>query len=637
MFIGRPYTTTISESTSVSSTIEVTPQILVTDKDSGVNSEITVNCMNDETNDSEACESFYITTEKISDGKYMAVLVLRKALDYETRSSYLLTLIARDGAITNSLSANATVTIQVIDVQDQVPVFINAPYSASVLENTRPGESILKIAAMDGDTGHPNPVKLTLENDKLEYFDLRYDEDIYNGMATLVTSQKPLDRENPMVLRNGGVYAFSVRATEIMKDGSSGDSTTSQITIVVKDVDDNFPEFNQNNFNISIPENLEFDTPLPGLGIVVTDRDLAENSVYNLVLKNIMNSEGVFSVVPSNGSGRTPVVVKVKDPSHLDYDVIDPNMRIFKFDVIATVHDKELSMTRVTVNLLDENDNSPVFNQSKYFVRVQENATVGTQIANISAIDKDSGLFSQITYKVKGFGSEYFRIDPVTGLLLVARPLDYETQKSFSLSLVALDGGDRETLANLMIELIDVNDNYPMFESLEYSRTIREGAISFEPQLYVKATDLDSSLRDGGVIKYAIESENSISGHVFKIDRDSGEITITKPVSSMDTERGQYELIVTASDQGSPSLRNTTRVLIRVGITGNQRPMFKGQITNIVRGEIPGPPSYKVTIPENAIPGSNVTMVTATDPDGVDGELHYRIVGAHDNFDIDET
>lgn len=51
---------------------------------------------------------------------------------------------------------------------------------------------------------------------------------------------------------------------------------------------------------------------------------------------------------------------------------------------------------------------------------------------------------------------------------------------------------------------------------------------------------------------------------------------------------------------------------------------------------MPGPTRYKVSIPENAPPGYNITTVSATDPDGLDVLLTYRIVGASDNFVINE-
>lgn len=69
---------------------------------------------------------------------------------------------------------------------------------------------------------------------------------------------------------------------------------------------------------------------------------------------------------------------------------------------------------------------------------------------------------------------------------------------------------------------------------------------------------------------------------------------------------------------------------------GNQRPIFKKRFSSVDTSEMPGPTRYKVSIPENAPPGYNVTTVSATDPDGLDVLLTYRIVGANDNFLIDE-
>jgi hypothetical protein len=66
--------------------------------------------------------------------------------------------------------------------------------------------------------------------------------------------------------------------------------------------------------------------------------------------------------------------------------------------------------------------------------------------------------------------------------------LDYETQKSYSLTFEAQDGGGRVSTANLFLEVEDVNDNAPVFEQKEYSRTVREGATSFQPQLFVRVS-----------------------------------------------------------------------------------------------------------------------------------------------------
>lgn len=606
---------------------------MVTDHDEGLNSELRLSCLADQ--DSDICETFHVQTDRISDGNFTAIITLLKPLDYETRSSYVLTLLAEDGSITNPLKSMASISINIVDVQDQAPVFLNAPYSATIQENTPEDSSVLMISAIDGDTGNPRQILLSLENESKGYFKL---EPISkNGTAILYTTHVPIDREDVDIFQNGGVYTFTVRATELINNRIPADYADTQITIVITDIDDHMPEFNEPHFEIDVPENLERGTPLPGLSIYVDDKDLGAHSQYNLSLRNVANAENVFEVSPMHGEGRTPVVVKVLDPSKLDYDVEDVELRVLKLDLVASVRGMDLSKTHVTVYLQDVNDNGPIFSNSSYDLNVNENAEIDTKVADIFAVDGDSGSFGKITYALKGFGSDNFRTDKFTGGLYVRKQLDYEQQKSYSLSIVAVDGGGWETNVNLYVNVIDLNDNAPMFESPEYTRTIREAATEFEPQFFVRAIDIDGPQQGNGRVVYSIDSENSISGRVFTIDGDSGEIKLERAANSMDTERGQYELTVAATDFGIPPLKNTTRVLVRVGISGNQRPVFKGRFNVLEKGDIPGPPRYRVSIPENATPGYNVTTVSATDPDGLDALLKYRIVSANDNFVIDES
>lgn len=193
----------------------------------------------------------------------------------------------------------------------------------------------------------------------------------------------------------------------------------------------------------------------------------------------------------------------------------------------------------------------------------------------------------------------------------------------------------RRVLSNNLFNII--SDNAPQWEQREYVRTVREGATEFEPQFFIRATDIDGPTQGSGKVSYSIESENSISGHVFTIDSTSGEIRISSAAKSMDTERGEYELKVLATDAGTPPMTNDTLIRIRVGISGNQRPIFKGHFNANADATIPGPPHYRVSIPENAVSGDKVTKVQAIDPDGIDSLLLYRIVGANDNFLIGEN
>lgn len=324
----------------------------------------------------------------------------------------------------------------------------------TIAENTPEDVSILTISAIDGDTGNPRPILLSLENEVKGHFKLEPIGKPGEGKAILYTTMIPTDREDPDILQNGGVYTFTVKATEMINNELPGDFALTQVTVVLTDVDDNLPEFNQLNFEIGVPENLENDTPLPGLSMYVLDKDLGVNSRYNLSLKNVLNAEKVFAVSPTYGEGRTPIVVKVTDSNKLDYDVQDESLRTLIFDVIASVNNRELATSRITVHLQDANDNSPVFRHHTYRPKVKENSEIGTKIADIIAIDADDGKFGEVYYMLRGFGVEYFSTDRFTGGLYVKKNLDYEQQRSYSLSIVAVDGGGQETNANLYVDVI---------------------------------------------------------------------------------------------------------------------------------------------------------------------------------------
>lgn len=106
---------------------------------------------------------------------------------------------------------------------------------------------------------------LDLENEEMGYFRLEVEKQGDITLGRLVTTNISLDREDPSILQNGGIYSFEVRATELINGETPADSATSMVTIVVTDVDDMVPEFNEDLFNLKISEDIGTYTPLPGL------------------------------------------------------------------------------------------------------------------------------------------------------------------------------------------------------------------------------------------------------------------------------------------------------------------------------------------------------------------------------------
>ena len=122
----------------------------------------------------------------------------------------------------------------------------------------------MTVKARDGDTGEPRPLLLTLENEDFGHFRLEVSRKGDMELGRLITTNISLDREDPNILQNGGIYTFQVRATELINNEIPADSAISVVTIVVTDVDDLTPTFNEDYFSLKISEDIGMDTPLPG-------------------------------------------------------------------------------------------------------------------------------------------------------------------------------------------------------------------------------------------------------------------------------------------------------------------------------------------------------------------------------------
>ncbi|KAB7498891.1 Cadherin-23 [Armadillidium nasatum] len=621
-FRRTPYRFRVSEGVSPGATLF--SEITIHDADAGKNAEVTLSCDAEQT--PESCATFDVREAKIGEGNYMGVISLRKPLDYEKKTKYLLKLKAEDGG---ALMSRTSVEINVDDIQDQPPVLLNAPYSASVIEGSKPGLRILDILARDGDLGHPQTLKLSLEGDDSGYFAL---ENIRNSEdetvnATLVTSSVTLDREDPIIVQNGGIYSFHIRADEL---SGRRESTRSKVVIVVTDQDDQKPFFNLAKAYVEVSENIANGTPLPGLNLIVSDEDVGENARFSLHLEGDHMTEKireVFEVFPKEAVGRTPVIIKVKNGTALDFE--DPLANKFLFKVVVSQNSEEISSSSVYVNVTDANDNAPMFPFPSYRFSVEEDAKAHTSIASVTANDSDSGSFGDVTYSIKGFGSEKFLVNSTSGAISVApcgiraACLDFEHQNLYSLTLSGTDGGGRVTSVNVFIDVLDVNDNPPSFDRVEYRRTVDEGASYFDPPLVVKASDVDGKEQGGGVVTYAIRQGNT-DDRAFVIDSDTGEISITRPLSHLDTPSSIYTLTVRATDAGTPPKHSDIRVLITVGRDKNRPPRFSKQV-------------YFAKISENSDPGTHVVTVKARDPDGSDSAIIYQMgSGGGDYFLLDE-
>ena len=144
-FVNTPYNFNVKETEDVGRT--VFKNVLVTDADEGRNAEVELSCLK-ELSSPDACETFDIFAEASGPGRYNGVLMLKKPLNYEDKSSYDIIIEARDGGEEGVKKSTTSIIVQVEDVQDQDPVFLNGPYSETVPEGTQPGSSIFDVQAI---------------------------------------------------------------------------------------------------------------------------------------------------------------------------------------------------------------------------------------------------------------------------------------------------------------------------------------------------------------------------------------------------------------------------------------------------------------------------------------------------------
>lgn len=168
------------------------------------------------------------------------------------------------------------------------------------------------------------------------------------------------------------------------------------------------------------------------------------------------------------------------------------------------------SSVKLSITVLDVNDNAPQFNASSLQGGIKENLPGGSFVMRVIATDADIGTNAQLVYNLttKEY-TDVFALNSLTGEITTQKSLDREIQDRYTLKVSVRDKGDPQltSLADVTINVIDVDDNCPKFEPAEYNLTISENLPFNQSIVQVTATDLD--LMDSKMMQYAIRSGNT--------------------------------------------------------------------------------------------------------------------------------
>ncbi|XP_026739662.1 protocadherin-like wing polarity protein stan [Trichoplusia ni] len=600
VFEMQQYESSVREGASPGTTVLT---LKATDQDIGKNAEVeySIESVTAETLSSEDTNESIDNTEQVDsqdvfriDGRSGALLT-RAPLDREKVARYTVIVKATDQAspVSDRLSSSATVHVNIMDDNDNYPQFSEKTYTVTVDEDISVNDNpiIARIKATDADVGANAAIRYAIIGGNTQ---MQFSIDSLSGDVSLV---KPLDYEQ---VRS---YRLVIRAQD---GGSPSRSNTTQLLVNVKDVNDNAPRFYTSLFQESVSENVPVGYSIVRVQAYDADEGVNAEITYTLSDKEYNNNNDLpISIDPRSGW--------VYTSGQLDREVQA------KYQLMVTATDggspPRSATASVAVVVQDVNDNDPVFSPPQYEVELAEDEPPGTPVVTLTATDADED--NRLHYEITG-GNTRGRFSITSqngrGLITVAQPLDFKQEKRYVLTVTATDSGGRSDTAMVHINITDANNYAPVFENAPYTASVFEDAPVGTTVLVVSATDSDVGIN--AQITYSLSSEISneaVAHHdqEFIINPQTGAITTNK---LLDRESmSGYLLTVTARDGGVPSLSDTTDVEISVVDVNDNAPVFKQQL-------------YTATIMEDALVGTSVTQVSATDADvGLNGRVHYEL------------
>ncbi|XP_074532457.1 cadherin-related family member 1a [Halichoeres trimaculatus] len=481
-------------------------------------------------------------------------------LDYEKTKTHFVTIISKDGGGNFNgkeqfLSSSATLTINVIDVQDTPPSFIGTPYFGYVYEVSVPGSDIFMVEARDGDVGNPNPIQYSFEDGDDGVFSINKT----SGLIRLLSMPIFLKRE---------IFNIKVKASEVSPEGRLLDSEVTTVVIRVVDLNNNPPTFYgekgpQNIFELTMYEHPPEGEILRGLRITVNDSDQGANAKFNL---RLIGPGRMLRVVPQTVLNEAQVTILVEDSAAMDYE--KHQFLTYKLLAVEVDTPERFSATAdIVIHLLDTNDNAPKFSSDYYIARIPENSPGGSNVVSVIASDPDSGPWGEVQYSIYGSGADLFLIQPTTGIIYTQpwASLDAEVRAKYNFYVKAEDSEGKYSLAEVFVTVLDLNDHPPAFNENFLETTMVIGA-----PVKIEAVDDDAEVPNN-VIQYAIMKADP-DNNIFDINADTGEIMLKSYIKSMAiikniTKKSDltWSLVVQARDRGQPSF--STTAVVKIDIT----------------------------------------------------------------------
>ncbi|XP_017559222.2 protocadherin alpha-3-like [Pygocentrus nattereri] len=373
----------------------------------------------------------------------------------------------------------------------------------------------------------------------------------------------------------------------------------------VVDINDNTPTFPSSKTEINISE-LAFPGerfPLPS----AFDADVGSNSIKSYKL----SPNEHFSLDVQSG-GEQSVSAELVLQRALDREK-QPVVQLILTAVDGGKPPRSGTM-QIIVNVEDVNDNVPVCNKTLYKARVTENSSPGTPVIIVRATDLDEGQNGEIVYSFVNHNNnkqvQAFSIDPDTGLITVHGVIDFETQNAIEIRVQAKDKGHkpRAALCKVLVEITDINDNVPDISVNSLVDTVKEDAPTGTMVGLITVKDGDAGKNGAVILKIA----DAVPFKIQNTYKNKYSLVVDGPLDR--ESKSQYNIIITATDEGTPPLSSSTVITVQVSDVNDNPPRFPEPVINVY-------------VKENSQIGAVIHTVSAFDPDvGENARVKYSLL-----------
>ena len=553
------------------------------EEDTSVNTKIASLVAYDTDTGSNAKLTYKIDTRRLPFRiKANGELILKGKLDYETIIAYVFDVIVQDGSYP-PLYHKTKITVNILDSNDNPPVFLQDVYQFSVSESLPPHQPFGLITATDKDSGSNGMIKYLVHHEAY-------------GFLFTFDSNGHLEVWLEFDYEKTKMYNFTALAID---KGSPSLTASTTVLIYILDENDNTPVFSQRLYQSNVSECSSIGDEV--IVLQATDADHSQPQLYYSIPQQ--NRLREFAVDSTTG--------QISLFANLDAEsVIFYQFTVEVRDSLEITARK--STATVQINVINCNDNPPEFVKKYYNFTILSSASANYTIGHVYAVDNDNDDTDTIVYGIlNGNINNVFKIDPVTGQLAVNNLTAAFGRNYFVLNVQASDGGYPTPLfdqTEVTINVIDASGTLVQFFQNNLTITIPEIT---DPSTFLAKFDFKAAFQyfsTNQLTRLEIVSQN-IDG-IFALDATSGIFSLNKNVNNRGIQ--SYTLGIESEYNGRIV---SMSIIVNVTDVNNHRPQFTP----------PGP--YSIDIDENLSPGTVVFDVNASDADsGENARIAYSIM-----------